>query len=118
MFLSTHTAVKANKHSSEETTEIILKTLLSLVSSSPQACNAFAEVGDWSPLIEIAPKQPLVLSIFTWSWMNGKFGNPEATREKIDTAISALVSSYKGTDAVTLLDFISKVLSRLDHNVS
>jgi hypothetical protein len=110
--------VKVNIHSSEETADLILKTLLTLVSSSSSACTALVEAEDWSPLIEIAPKQPLVLSIFTWSWINGKPENPVATRGKIDSTIAALIASYKGTDAVTFLDFVGKVLSRLNHYVS
>lgn len=88
------------------------------MSSSPEACEILVEVEDSSSLMEIAPKQPLVLSIFAFAWVNGNFKDADVTKKKINNVMSALVASYKGTDAVTLLDFISKVLSRLDEGVS
>ncbi|KAI0128344.1 Neurochondrin-domain-containing protein [Xylariales sp. AK1849] len=109
--------VEAVLQSSEETTDIILKTLLTLVSSSPEGCTTFVAVEDWSPLIEIAPKQPLVLSILTWSWIYAKSEDVATLSSKIDKAFVALTASYKGTDAVTLLDFLAKVLSRLNQDL-
>ena len=38
-------------------------------------------------------------------------------RTKIDQTITALVSSFKGTDAVTLLDFLANLLPRLEPQV-
>lgn len=106
--------VNAIIQSSEETTDFILKTLLTIVSSSPEGSNALAAVQDWSPLVEISPKQPLVLSVLAWTWTNGNQSNTKATPQRIDECISSLCASYKGTDAVTLLDFLGKLLSRLD----
>ncbi|KAH8674116.1 Neurochondrin-domain-containing protein [Xylariales sp. PMI_506] len=109
--------VSAVLESAGETTEIILKTLLMLTANSLEARTAFAAVEDWTPLIEVAPTQPMVLSILAWSWV---YGQPEDTvvmSTKIDQAISALVASYKGTDGVTLIDFIGKILSRLNHDL-
>lgn len=37
---------------------------------------------------------------------------------KIDECISSLCASYKGTDAVTLLDFLGKILGRVNPDVS
>lgn len=107
-----------DRNSSKETTDFILKTLLTIVSSSAEGSDALAAVQDWSPLVEIAPKQPLVLSILAWTWTNGNRSNTKAAPEKIDECISSLCASYKGTDAVTLLDFLGKLLGRLDANVS
>jgi hypothetical protein len=39
-------------------------------------------------------------------------------RSKIDSTISSLVSSFKGTDAVTLLSFLANLLPRLEPEVS
>ncbi|KAK6209433.1 hypothetical protein LQW54_006286 [Pestalotiopsis sp. IQ-011] len=99
--------VNAIIQSSEETTDFILKTLLTIASSSAEGSDALAAVQDWSPLVEIAPKQPLVLSILAWTWTNGNRSNTKATPERIDECISSLCASYTGTDAVTLLDFLA-----------
>ncbi|KAM0812470.1 putative DUF1941 family protein [Seiridium cardinale] len=106
--------VDAVLQSSEETTDLILKTLLTIVSSSSEGSSAFDVVDDWSPLVEIAPKQPMVLSILAWSWINGINSDRTAAATRINDTIGALCASYKGTDGVTLLDFLSKLLSRLD----
>ncbi|ETS76766.1 hypothetical protein PFICI_12153 [Pestalotiopsis fici W106-1] len=105
--------VNAIIQSSEETTDFIVKTLLTIVSSSSEGSDALAAVQDWSPLIEIAPKQPLVLSILSWTWINGTH-DAKVMSQRIDECISSLCASYKGTDAVTLLDFLGKILGRLN----
>jgi hypothetical protein len=107
--------------SSEETTQLILQTLLTLVSSSLEGAQAVAEIEDWSPLIEIAPNLQYVLDILAWSWIRSsspQSENQDAFRTRIDEAFTALVASYKGTDAVTLLDFTAKILGRLHEDVS
>ncbi|KAK6067677.1 hypothetical protein SCUP234_10396 [Seiridium cupressi] len=109
--------VDAVLQSSEETTDFILKTLLTIVSSSSEGSSAFGAVDDWSPLVEIAPKQPMVLSILAWSWINGINSDRTAAATRINDTIGALCASYKGTDGVTLLDFLSKLLSRLDSDL-
>jgi hypothetical protein len=108
--------------SSKETTKVALQTLLSLV-SSPGGAKILAELGldDWSPLIEIAPEQPYVLQIFIWAWSKGAQlmdkDSKAALRLKVDKAIQSLIASFKGTDATSLLDFISH-LAELDPDVS
>lgn len=108
----------ANRKSSEVTTVVILKALLVLVSSSSRGSTALSAVEDYSPLVEAAPTQPLALSILAWAWTNCEPADAKLTAAKVDTTISALCASYKGTDAVTLLDFLSKLLSRLNTQVS
>ena len=110
---------KLTVHSSGETTDVILKTLLTLV-SKPEGGRAFSAAQDWTPLIEIAPKQPYALAIISWSWLHTASNTKDRSslRDRIDQTISALIASYKGTDAVTLLDFIDKALGRLDDDVS
>ncbi|KAK8048498.1 hypothetical protein PG994_010228 [Apiospora phragmitis] len=104
--------------SSGETTDVILKTLLTLVSNS-EGGRVFSEAEDWTPLIEIAPKQPYALAIISWSWLHAasNIKDRSSLRGRIDNTISALIASYKGTDAVTLLDFIDKALGRLDDDL-
>ncbi|KAK8872808.1 DUF1941-domain-containing protein [Apiospora arundinis] len=111
--------VEAVLCSSGETTDVLLKALLTLV-SKPEGGKAFSEVEDWTPLIEIAPKQPYALAILSWSWLHAAASNTTnriELRDRIDQTISALVASYKGTDAVTLLDFIDTALGRLDDDL-
>lgn len=100
--------------SSEATTDVILKTLLTVVSSSHEGSAALAAVEDWSPLVEIAPKQPMVLSILAWTWTTSFQDHQVAGAAQIDESIRGLCASYKGTDAVTLLEFMSKLLGRLE----
>lgn len=67
-----------------------------------------------SPLIEIAPSQPMVLDIFERSWLNAMIiTEDKATlRPIVDLTIQKLVSSFKGTDGVTLLRFLGDFLRR------
>ncbi|KAK7969175.1 hypothetical protein PG996_002386 [Apiospora saccharicola] len=110
--------IEAVLSSSGETTDNILKTLLTLV-SNPEGGRAFSEAEDWTPLIEIAPKQPHALAILSWSWLYAASATEDRAsfRDRIDKTIFALIASYKGTDAVTLLDFIDKALGRLDDDL-
>lgn len=105
-------------HSSEETTESILKTLFTLA-SRVEGGLVFAKSEDWSPLVEIAPRHEYVLAIFSWSWLHAS-ASPDirpGLRDRIDHTIAALAASYKGTDAITLLQFLDKTLGRLDDEV-
>ncbi|KAI0841597.1 DUF1941-domain-containing protein [Hypoxylon sp. FL0890] len=109
--------------SSKETTPVIIETLLTLI-TVPEGARIFAqlEVDDWAPLIEIAPEQSHVLTIFIWAWERGTTGLEDeqaraAMRAKIDHGIQSFVSSFIGTDATSLLEFISHVLRNLDESL-
>ncbi|KAI1143926.1 DUF1941-domain-containing protein [Hypoxylon sp. FL0543] len=109
--------------SSKETTPVIIETLLTLI-TVPEGAKIFAnlEVDDWAPLIEIAPEHSHVLTIFIWAWERGTTGLEdeqarEAMRAKIDSGIQSFVSSFIGTDATSLLEFISHVLRNLDESL-
>jgi predicted component of type VI protein secretion system len=67
-----------------------------------------------SPLVEIAPSHPLVLDIFERSWLNAMtvVDDKTALRNSIDDNIQRLISSFKGTDGVTLLRFLGDFLRR------
>jgi len=88
--------------------------------SLPKGAQVFVSIEDLTPMTEMAPSQPLVLDIFLHAWLN-VFSRPSDKtnlRETIDKTIGNLVASFKGTDAVTLLDFLAKLLPRLESEVS
>ncbi|KAI1393829.1 DUF1941-domain-containing protein [Hypoxylon trugodes] len=114
---------KAVLHSSKETTGVIIETLLTLV-SIPDGAKSFANLDaeDWTSSIEIAPEHPHVLTIFIWAWERGTAGlederSREAMRTKIDSGIQSFVSSFIGTDATSLLEFISHILRNLNESL-
>ncbi|KAI2463004.1 DUF1941-domain-containing protein [Annulohypoxylon bovei var. microspora] len=114
---------KAILHSSKETTKVIIETLLTLI-TIPEGAKRFVdlEVDDWTPLIEVAPENSHVLSIFIWAWEKGTISIEDEKaralmRANIDSGIQSLVSSFIGTDATSLLEFISHVLRNLDENL-
>ncbi|RYP47406.1 hypothetical protein DL768_006521 [Monosporascus sp. mg162] len=99
--------------SSKETAGVIIETLLTLV-SFPEGARIFAalDIDEWTPLIEIAPEHPHVLSIFIWAWERGTTAladqqSRNGMRNKIDQSIQSLVASFSGTDATSLLEFLS-----------
>ncbi|KAK2605422.1 hypothetical protein N8I77_008259 [Diaporthe amygdali] len=102
-------------HSSEDTTQLVLQTLLTLV-SHPEGAKEFVAIDDVSALIEIAPSQPLALDIFLYAYsQSATFAEDAASiKSKIDKTIQGLIASFKGTDAVTLLAFLAELLRRLD----
>ncbi|KAI1484094.1 DUF1941-domain-containing protein [Daldinia eschscholtzii] len=114
---------KAVLYSSKETTQVIIETLLALV-ATPGGAKSFVDldIDDWTPLIEIAPEHSHVLTIFIWAWERGPSNlEDEAAREsmraKIDQGIQSFVSSFIGTDATSLLEFISHILRNLNENL-
>lgn len=109
----------ANKYdSSEETTLLIIQTLLTLVNSS-EGAKVFVSIDDVSPLIEVAPSQSLVLDVFLHAYAQGVISLEDkiCLRSKIDQTVAALAVSFKGTDGVTLLIFLDQLLRRLDPEV-
>ncbi|KAK4650731.1 hypothetical protein QC762_710140 [Podospora pseudocomata] len=100
---------------SDETTKLVLETLMSLV-NQPEGAEVFDSIDDLSTLTEIAPSQPLVLDTLYYAWLGAMAttADKKALRAKIDQAIGSLVISFKGTDGVTLLKFLGNFLPRLD----
>lgn len=114
---------KAVLHSPKETTKVIIEALLTLI-SVPDGARIFAnlEVDDWTSLIEIAPEHSHVLTIFIWAWERGTIGLEDEKekglmRAKIDNGIQSFVSSFIGTDATSLLEFVSHILRNLDEDL-
>lgn len=105
-------------YSSNATTELILQTILTLV-SSPEGARELVAIDDASALIEIAPSQPLVLDVFLYAYSQLAV-LPEhrlTLRSKLNSTVQSLVVSFKGTDAVTLLCFLDSLLRRVDTEV-
>ena len=99
-----------------------MQTLLTLV-SQPSGASALIGLDDLSPLTEIAPSRPIVLDIFSHAcaWLQGQSTDTDEKpklQAKVDKTIQGLVLSFKGTDGITLLAFLSDLLRRLDPEVS
>lgn len=107
------------RHSSDETTQLVLQTLLTLVSRE-EGAKEFVVVDDVSALIEIAPSQALALDIILYAYsQSAAFTEDTASmRSKVDAIVRSLVASFKGTDAVILLTFLAELLRRLSPEVS
>ncbi|KAJ4264801.1 hypothetical protein NW762_005044 [Fusarium torreyae] len=103
--------VHAVLYSSKDTTKLILQLLHTLVSSQDGA-KAFVKVEDFSSLTEIAPSHAQVLDIFCFAWLNSTTNveDPTTLVSQVDATIQSLVSSFTGTDAVTLLEFLGYFL--------
>ncbi|KAJ4313505.1 hypothetical protein N0V84_009382 [Fusarium piperis] len=110
--------VAAILYSTEETTALILQLLHTLVSSQAGA-QAFIKIADISSLTEIAPTHAAVLDILSFAWLNSMtvVQDPSALATQIDAAIQSLVSSFTGTDAVTLLEFLGYFLRNANHSI-
>lgn len=97
--------------SSEDTTKLILQLLHTLVSSQ-QGAQAFIKIEDFSSLTEIAPNHAQVLDILCFAWLNSMTGIEDHTAlaKQVDDTLQSLVSSFTGTDGVTLLEFLGYFL--------
>lgn len=87
--------------------------------SSPEGAIIFTSIDDITPLTEIAPRHPEALQVLSLAWLNS-MDLPESKpllRSKIDATVQQLVSSFKGTDAVTLLTFLGTFLRSADPEV-
>ncbi|KAH7182819.1 Neurochondrin-domain-containing protein [Fusarium flagelliforme] len=103
--------VSAVLYSSHDTTKLILQLLHTFVSSQ-QGAQTFVKIQDFSPLTEIAPSHTQVLDIFSFAWLNSMtcVEDHAALARQVDDTVQSLVSSFTGTDAVTLLEFLGYFL--------
>ncbi|EKJ76300.1 hypothetical protein NXS19_009104 [Fusarium pseudograminearum] len=103
--------VNAVLYSSDDTTKLILQLLHTLVSSQ-QGAQAFIKIEDFSSLTEIAPNHAQVLDILCFAWLNSMTGVEDHTAlaKQVDDTLQSLVSSFTGTDGVTLLEFLGYFL--------
>ncbi|PNY24703.1 Uncharacterized protein TCAP_05363 [Tolypocladium capitatum] len=107
--------VGAVLYSSGETTTLLLQLLHTLV-SSPSGAQALVRLEDLSPLTETALTHAIVLDILRFSWLNAMavVEDKRALSLRIDDTIQSLVSSFTGTDAVTVLEFLGSFLRQAD----
>ncbi|KAE8454168.1 hypothetical protein EG329_005093 [Mollisiaceae sp. DMI_Dod_QoI] len=110
--------VKALVQSPPETTELILQTLLTIV-SQPEGSLELLNIEDLSPLTEIASQHPLVLEILSFTWVNSALTPSEISivQRKIDQLMPILVVNFKGTDGVTFINFVANLFPKLEPGV-
>ncbi|RGP70714.1 duf1941 family [Fusarium sporotrichioides] len=110
--------VNAVLYSSEDTTKLILQLLHTIVSSQ-QGAQAFIKIEDFSSLTEIAPNHAKVLDILSFAWLNSMTGVGDYTKlaKQVDGTLQSLVSSFTGTDAVTLLEFLGYFLRHANSTI-
>ena len=109
-------------HSSKDTTKLILQTLITLVNLREGAGEFMKlELETYKALVTLAPTNEDCLEVFSHAWLTtAAQGDPESRRvlgSRIDESISQLVNSFSGTDAVTLLAFLVKMLANIDSDV-
>ncbi|KAL6694632.1 Neurochondrin domain-containing protein [Trichoderma pleuroticola] len=103
--------VGAVLYGSEETVKILLQVLHALVSSQEGAM-ALVKVEDLSSITEIAPSHAVAMDILRHAWLNAMIVVDDASylADRIDRNVQSLVSSFRGTDAVTFLEFLGLLL--------
>lgn len=112
------TLVAAALYSKDETTELLIQLLYTLVNSKNGA-DRFIAVEDTTPLTEIATTHAMVFDVFSRAWLNCMAAGTNAIgiSQRMDKVIQALAVSFKGTDAVTYLAFLGAFLSQADPEV-
>ncbi len=108
---------KLTLYSSPETTQLILQTLLTIVSHSEGAFEML-KIEDVSILIEISAKYSLAFDVLDLTWANAAISSPEKVGESIDKVIPMLQNVFEGTDAVTFIGFMGRLLHKLAPQVS
>lgn len=98
---------------------MILQTILALASQKGGALELI-NTEDVSPLTEIAPQQSMVLDIFSLAWAitSTEISEVPKVRDCLNKTIPMLISSFRGTDAVTFIAFIGDILPKLPIDVS
>ncbi|KAH8805674.1 Neurochondrin-domain-containing protein [Xylogone sp. PMI_703] len=110
--------VNAIVQSSKSSTELILQTLLTLVSQVEGALELM-KLDNWSPLTEIAIEHPLVLDIISYTWINAATVSSELqnVQNSIDSVMQKLLLVFQGTDAVTFLRFCANFIKNTQPGV-
>jgi hypothetical protein len=90
------------------------------ISSQPEGALELLSVPDLTPLIQIATQDPLVLEIMNYAWITASTIDTEVqtVRESIEKIMPALVTTFKDTDAVTLISFVGNLLPKLEFEAS
>ena len=89
------------------------------MASTPNGAHALVQIEDLTPLTEAAPAHPDAMDVLRFAWLNSmtNFENKRDLSTRIDEALQSLVSSFTGTDAVTLLEFLGAFLRQADATV-
>jgi hypothetical protein len=77
------------------------------------------QIEDLSSLTELATQDSLVLDIFSFMWTNSSMliNEVDAVRKSIDKYIPILLTIFKDTDAVTLVNFVGKLIPKIPSEV-
>lgn len=104
---------------SEETVNMLLQLLYTLVSCQEGAM-ALVRIDDLSSITEIAPSHASAMDILLHAWLNAMVavGDTSYLADHIDRNVQSLVASFRGTDAVTLLEFLGQLLRQASSEVS
>jgi neurochondrin len=88
--------------------------------SQPEGSLEMLRVEDLSPLTEIAPQNPSVLDILGFTWSNASVISNEMgdVRESLNKYMPKLLTTFKDTDAVTLISFFGSLIPKLTPEVS
>ncbi|PKK48583.1 hypothetical protein CI102_8411 [Trichoderma harzianum] len=110
--------VGAVLYGSEETVKMLLQVLHALVSSQEGAM-ALVKVEDLSSITEIAPSHSVAMDILRHAWLNAMVVVDDASylADRIDRNVQSLVSSFRGTDAVTFLEFLGLLLRQASSEI-
>ncbi|KAL7962718.1 Neurochondrin domain-containing protein [Trichoderma compactum] len=110
--------VGAVLYGSEETVRMLLQVLHALVSSQEGAM-ALVKVEDLSSITESAPSHVVAMDILRHAWLNAMVVVDDASylADRIDRNVQSLVSSFRGTDAVTFLEFLGLLLRQASSEI-
>ncbi|PTB36509.1 uncharacterized protein TrAFT101_010392 [Trichoderma asperellum] len=110
--------VSAVLNGSEETVNMLLQLLYTLVSCQEGAM-ALVRIDDLSSITEIAPSHAIAMDIFLRAWLNAMVVVDDTSylANHIDRNVQSLVASFRGTDAVTFLEFLGQLLRQASSEV-
>ncbi|KAL7798637.1 Neurochondrin domain-containing protein [Trichoderma afarasin] len=110
--------ISAVLYGSEETVKMLLQVLHALVSSQEGAM-ALVKVEDLSSITEIAPSHAVAMDILRHAWLNSMVVVDDTSylAARIDHNVQSLVSSFRGTDAVTFLEFLGLLLRQASSEI-
>lgn len=98
---------------------MLLQLLYTLVSCQEGAM-ALVRIDDLSSITEIAPSHAIAMDILLHAWLNSMVVVDDTSylADHIDRNVQSLVASFRGTDAVTLLEFLGQLLRQASSEVS
>ena len=96
-----------------DTTILVLQTLYTICSTA-EGANSLVTMQDPSSLIELASAQPMALDIYRAAFVAC---NQTDVVDIISSIMTRLVISFRGTDSVTLLQFIAELIPQLTSEV-